>query len=166
MMNLNLSLNPKNFIMEKLITLVTELEKNVAFKDNLNLKVSQATVSWQIDHCLKVINSVCEALKSSNPEEYKWKFNHIRTLIFFKGSIPRGKVKAPKTVQSYDTITLENLNDQIVITKILLQEIKQLPAKSNFTHPFFGVLNLKQTVKFLNLHTNHHVKIIKDIISN
>jgi hypothetical protein len=33
-----------------------------------------------------------------------------------------------------------------------------------FTHPIFGDLNTEQTFKFLGVHTNHHLKIIKDIV--
>ena len=149
--------------MQKLYLLVQELEKNIAFRDTLNLNVSQAKVSWQIDHSLKVIIGVCTSLKNSNITDYKWKFNYVRTLIFLKNSIPRGKGKAPKAVQSFDEISLDNLNEQLQLAKELLESIKNLPAKSNFKHPYFGILNLKQTIAFLNIHTNHHLKIVKDI---
>ena len=150
--------------MQKLNTLVENLDKNIAFKDAINTQVSQVAVSWQIDHCLKVIITVCESLNNSNPKDYRWKFNHIRTLIFFKGSIPRGKVKAPKAVQSFSDISLEDLNLQLILAKKLVAQISELPPKSNFKHPIFGVLNVKQAIKFLNLHTHHHVKIINDIV--
>ena len=150
--------------MQKLNTLVENLDKNIAFKDAINTQVSQVAVSWQIDHCLKVIITVCESLNSSNTKDYRWKFNHIRTLMFFKGSIPRGKVKAPKAVQSFSDISLEDLNLQLILAKKLVAQISELPSESNFKHPIFGVLNVKQAVKFLNLHTHHHVKIINDIV--
>jgi hypothetical protein len=46
----------------------------------------------------------------------------------------------------------------------MLLELEHLDAKSNFMHPYFGQLNLKQTKKFLALHTKHHLKIIDDIL--
>lgn len=150
--------------MEKLNQLVSALENNIVNKDVINTQVSQVAVSWQIDHCLKVIISVCEALNSSNPSDYKWKFNYIRTLVFFKGSVPRGKVKAPKAVQTFGEIHLEDLNSQLDLAKKLIVQIAQLPSKSHFKHPFFGVLNVNQAIKFLNIHTHHHVKIIEDIV--
>jgi hypothetical protein len=47
-----------------------------------------------------------------------------------------------------------------------LVDLETLNANSYFTHPYFGDLNLKKTIWFLNLHTNHHLKIIKDIADN
>jgi hypothetical protein len=35
-----------------------------------------------------------------------------------------------------------------------------------FTHPYFGDLKKKQTILFLEIHTQHHLEIIEDIISN
>ena len=44
--------------------------------------------------------------------------------------------------------------------------MKELHANSNFKHPYFGVLNLKMTKRFLEIHTNHHLKIIKEILQS
>jgi hypothetical protein len=33
-----------------------------------------------------------------------------------------------------------------------------------FHHPFFGHLKLNKTIKFLEIHTNHHLQIIHEII--
>ena len=61
------------------------------------------------------------------------------------------------------TLTAEILSP---IAKNSLVDLETLNANSYFTHPYFGDLNLKKTIWFLNLHTNHHLKIIKDIADN
>ncbi|MFN8364825.1 MAG: hypothetical protein U0T78_06125 [Cloacibacterium normanense] len=39
--------------------------------------------------------------------------------------------------------------------------IKNLPSQSYIEHPYFGHLDVKQTLKFLKIHTQHHLKIVQ-----
>ena len=107
-----------------------------------------------------------QILKKSNPEQYKWQFNWIRIFIQIINKIPRGKAKAPKVVQPLEPATAALLISKLEIAKNSLVDLKTLNANSYFKHPYFGDLNLKKTIWFLNLHTNHHLKIIKDIADN
>lgn len=151
--------------MEKLASYLKELEKTIPNHASLKAAISEREVAWHIDHSLKVINSVTAVLKKSDPKDYRWHFNSTRHFVFLTGYIPRGKGKAPKSVQSFEDITVESLLEQIEQAKIALKELEQLEAKNNFKHPYFGILNRKQTVKFLGLHTKHHLRIIQDILS-
>ena len=77
------------------------------------------------------------------------------------GYIPRKKAKAPKfTIPSGGEI-IQNIENLIVDIKKNLPEVENLNANSFVEHPLFGHLNLKQTIKFLSIHTHHHLKIIK-----
>lgn len=142
------------------------LEQKVSPTDSTNLKISSKGVHWHIDHSLKVINGVVNSLKKSNSENYQWKFNVTRTFILVKGSIPRGKGKAPKSVVNDSTIVLTDIENQLIEAKKLILELGSLPKNSNFNHPYFGVLNLRMTKLFLKIHTRHHLKIISDILNN
>ena len=95
---------------------------------------------------------------------YKWKFNLTRTLILFVNKIPRGRGRAPKIVQPEGEITSESLKNHFDKTRHMIKKLDTLQANSFFKHPYFGDLNLETTKHFLILHTNHHLKIIKDII--
>jgi hypothetical protein len=150
--------------MEKLQQHITEIEQKIQFHENENSSISKATVGWHLDHSLKVINGILVQLKNSNPSDYRWKFNSKRALVYTLGHIPRGKGKAPKSVQSFEKITLSDLEKQLNHARNEINILKTLDKKSNFEHPFFGTLNLKQTIYFLNLHTKHHLKIINDIL--
>lgn len=152
--------------MSSLRITVAALEKYTEQWEIRDERISAASVGWHIDHCLKVIHNVCEALKSSDPQMYKSNFNFIRLYIFLRGSIPRGKGEAPKSVRPKENIHPEGLLHQAEKVKQLLTEIEELPKKSNFKHPYFGVLNLNQTRKFLKIHTKHHLKIIQDICTD
>ena len=131
-----------------------------------NLAISKSGVDWHIDHSLKVIIGVSESLKKSDPISYKWTFSPLRTVVLIIGRFPRGKAKAPKVTYTNDDIDKSELLNQLTLVKKLLSEIEQLPKNSHFKHPIFGVLNLKQTIRFLGLHTKHHLKITDEIISS
>jgi hypothetical protein len=150
--------------MEALIHLVNKLENNINSKDVFNSQVSQVNVSWHLAHSLKVIYNIIKVLQVSNPADYHWRFNLNRSFVYFINFIPRGKGKAPKAVVPANEISKEELHKDIATVRQLLEELQHLDTKSNFTHPYFGQLNLKQTKKFLALHTNHHLKIMDDII--
>jgi len=152
--------------MSNLKTLVNQLESYIANYEKVNLTVSQSSIGWHIDHSLMVINGIIDQLKKSNPENYKCRFNFNRIFIQSINIIPRGKVKAPKVVQPLEPATATLLISKLEIAKNSLVDLETLNANSYFTHPYFGDLNLKKTLWFLNLHTNHHLKIIKDIAHN
>ena len=98
--------------------------------------------------------------------KYKCRFNFNRIFIQSINKIPRGKVKAPKVVQPLEPATAALLISKLEIAKNNLVDLETINTNSYFTHPYFGDLNLKKTLWFLNLHTNHHLKIIKDIADN
>ena len=149
--------------MKTLDPLLKEIEILIPKQELLMEKVSTAAIGWHIEHSLLTINAIIDQLKRSNPEDYKWKFNFTRTLVFTINKIPRGRAKAPKVVQPKSSITMETLKLHFNNTKENITALQKLQINNHFEHPFFGKLNLKPASKFLYLHTNHHLKIMKDI---
>ncbi|MHB1148253.1 MAG: DUF1569 domain-containing protein [Lutibacter sp.] len=143
---------------------ILALEKAIPFYEQHQKLVSEKNVAWHLDHSLKVINSVCEGLKASKPENYKSTFSILKFYIFLRGRIPRGRATAPKSVVSNEEILKSSIESQLALAKTNLQEIKKLPVKSNFDHPYFGKLSLKKSQHFLAIHTNHHLGIVNDIL--
>jgi len=152
--------------MTTLNQLIYQLENQIDNHEKLNLTVSESSIGWHLDHSLMVINGIIIQLKNSNPEQYKWRFNLSRFYIQTINKIPRGKGKAPKVVQPTEIASKEILTTKLEADRINIQELENLHQNSYFTHPYFGNLNLKNTLWFLNLHTYHHLKIINDIINN
>lgn len=149
--------------MKQLQSILDQLESHIPDFEKTNSVVSQSTIGWQIDHSLLVINNVVDRLKDSNPASYQWRFKWIRIYIKITNKIPRGKVRVPKSVNPIDIATIEELQTKLELARKNITDISTLPAKSYFTHPFFGDLKLKSAIWFLKLHTKHHLKIIKDI---
>ncbi len=129
-----------------------------------NEAVSQANVAWHLDHTLKVINNITENLRASNPEEYRSKFNVQRIVVHTSGVIPRGVAQSPQSVRPPDTILLDSLQLQLAMARQNLSTISSLDKNAFFAHPVFDHLDRDQTRRFLEIHTNHHLKIIKDIL--
>lgn len=149
--------------MQKLHKQLDELESFIPQLDVRNEAISASTVGWQIEHDLLVISSVIEGVKRSDPASYKWRFKPLKYVILWRGVIPRGKVGAPKVVTPGE-ITPESLQAHIALCRQRLAELVQVRNDHYFTHPFFGDLKKKETLRFLYVHTEHHLKIIKDIL--
>lgn len=149
--------------MQTLQNLISQLESKIPFHKKINPSVSNSTVGWQIEHSLKTIHQILQVVKASNPAEYQWKFNKSKLFISILGFIPRGKAKAPKAVLPDENISEESLLLSLQKVKLALQEWDSFDKNCYFPHPYFGKLNKKSTEWFLNLHTNHHLKIVNDI---
>lgn len=150
--------------MSKLYNMLNQLENHIPNIEKTNSKISNSTIGWQIDHCLMVINGVVGQLAKSNPVDFKPKWGFYKWLIFTTGSIPRGKVRAPKVVTPVEMASVDDLKSKLEFTKNNLKQLNELQSTSFFNHPIFGNLNVKQSEKFLAIHTQHHLKIIRDIL--
>jgi hypothetical protein len=149
--------------MEKIIKQLAELSAFIPRFEEENLAVSNVNIGWQIDHSLRVTNQVISALVRSNPEEYKPRFNWRKYYIFFTKRIPRGKVRAPKGILPTEEITESSLRLSIELAYENLRLLETLSPNHFFTHPFFGQVNVRETKVFIQIHTEHHLKIIRDI---
>jgi hypothetical protein len=151
--------------LEKLHLALTSLEEHIKNNSVSNSKISKSDIAWHIDHSLKVINNVSLALQSSDPNTYKNDFSFLGKVFFTLGFFPRGKAKAPKHVRPPEVISKEDLISQIELAKANIDTIATLEKNAYFKHPLFGNVNTPRIYKFLSMHTNHHVKIIKDIMT-
>ncbi len=144
---------------------ISNLGQFTAHREISNPVISKASVGWHIEHCLLTINYVIDALDKSNPADYKPRSDYRRLLVMLFGIIPRGKVRAPKKVQPALMIDELTLAVHFANTERNLELLGKLESQKYFTHPFLGDFKLKPAIKFLSIHTNHHLKIIKDIIN-
>ena len=153
--------------MQNLQNLISQLESKISQFETTNLAVSGGSVGWHIEHSLKTIDQIVTACKNSNPSDYQWHFNFKRFLILTVAKkISRGKAKAPKIVRPEGDINQETLAVSVSKVRENLIGWKALDKNVNFPHPFFGVLNKKETENFLVLHTKHHLMIVNDILKS
>jgi len=140
-----------------------EIEHYLSYRDSLNLEVSKASVAWHLDHVLLTVNKIYARLYQSDASQYRNRFNFGRTMMFTFKKIPRGRAESPEVVRP-KTLVLDTIQMHLNEARLNLQVYDSLPKKAYFAHPYLGMMNRKQARKFLKIHTNHHLKIIKDIL--
>ena len=143
--------------------LVSELENYIPQQELIKPDVSASSIGWHIEHSLLTINLIVDTVKRSDPKDYKWSFNLWRTIIMMTKNIPRGRARSPKMVRPTETFNANTLLDHVNKTRQQIRILETCVTDNYFVHPYFNKLNLKSTIKFIGIHTNHHLKIIKDI---
>ncbi len=149
--------------LHKNIALLTKLESFIDLHQKLNDTISDETIGWHIAHSCQVINTITNAIVHSDASKAKPKFSFLYHLIMLTNHIPRGKVKAPNIVIPKNTITKAEIVEEIELAKANLQTLASAGQNKYFTHPIFGDLDVPKTLKFFAVHSNHHLKIIRDI---
>jgi hypothetical protein len=149
--------------MHKLLKQIKELESKIPNQEDYNPEISKSNVGWHIEHILLTNKMILEAVEKSNPADYTWSFKLSRIVVFTMNKIPRGRAKAPKVVvpKTYDEQTLL---EHLKIVTLKIQGLENMSSDKYFDHPYFGNLRLNKTIKFLEIHTNHHLEIINDIL--
>lgn len=150
--------------MNPLLPLLHQLENHISNFEKTNPNVSNSTVGWQIDHCLLVINGIIGQIEISDPLKFQPKWTFPKFMVFITGKIPRGKAKAPKVVIPTQVATQDELIAKLAAAKNNVLKLDSFSENQFFNHPYFKDLNVKQTKKFLTIHTKHHLKIIEDIL--
>jgi hypothetical protein len=133
--------------------------------EHKNPRISAESVGWHLLHNLQVINGMIAGLAASDPSTYSPKASFTKWLILLTKRIPRGKAQAPKSAmpKQIDKVELDAALDRasLSILNLLNQSANQF-----FTHPMFGDLNTRLTKRFLWIHTEHHLKIVRDMLAD
>ena len=151
--------------MNKINNLLNNLEAQIDNYSSLNKAISEGNVGWHIVHSCLVINSVCGAVVKSDASKFIKKFSFKAFLVLLLNSFPRGKAKAPSFTMPSEELSPTSILKSIQAARTSIEALSKADKNQYFTHPIFGDLNTGQTFKFLGVHTNHHLKIIKDILN-
>ncbi len=143
--------------------ILTQMEETIPDFEKINPSISSSNIGWHINHSLLVFIGIIDTTSKSDPKDYTWSFNLKRLVVFTKNKIPRGVAKAPKSVIPKDDYTIESLSELITTAKNKLAELHRMDPKLFFKHPGLGNLKFKQMIKFLAIHSRHHLEIIWDV---
>lgn len=150
--------------MQKLLKLLDKLESHVLHARVLNSAISKADIAWHIEHSCLVIIKIIETIQKSHPSKFESKFSLKKSIVFLTGNFPRGAAKAPSSVLPSENVSTEHLTESIAKARASVHALLNCEKNQYFLHPIFGNLNSLQTFRFLAIHTNHHLKIINDIL--
>lgn len=148
---------------QKLIDQINKLKVKVEISDLQNVKVSSVTIGWQIEHSLLTIYNILKIIEKPNPKVYQSSKAFAKLILFTLRWFPRGKVQSPDAVKPIVVKSKTELLELATKTENMVLSSPNFSNEHFFNHPMFGDLKLDQTINFLTIHTNHHLKIIKDI---
>lgn len=152
--------------MKRFEDILLEVESKIPLAASYDPKVSASAVGWHIEHILLSAVRIVEAMLISNPADYNGNFSFKKFVVFTFRKIPRGKAKAPKTVRPAEHITIDTLTAHLIQSQDLVRKLNTLKANHFFDHPVFGHVRLKPAIRFLKIHTQHHLNIIEDILQS
>jgi hypothetical protein len=119
-------------------------------------------VAEHLDHTIKVTSSTMRVLLKPELPRLPNGINMIGRLVLLTGWIPRGRGKAPEKLRGA-VCSAEDLKARLVELDELIDRIAAEPPRNGdpvVRHPFFGGLSFRQALRFLAIHTDHHLKIV------
>ncbi|NND71403.1 MAG: hypothetical protein HKN43_07475 [Rhodothermales bacterium] len=136
--------------------------------------VSDWSVCMQIEHvCLanKMVTSGLLAIATSGTGASRsGNINRLGLILLGRGVIPRGKADAPDQYRpdpesNLDSVRLlfEEVNGRLHKIGEHLDSIAAI--REGFEHPYFGILPAPVWIRFMHVHSLHHIKIVRDILA-
>jgi hypothetical protein len=128
--------------------------------------VSGWSVAEQVDHLVKVNRSIFTHLLTRTPAPgptISW----IGKAVLLTGWIPRGKSTSPKALRG-TAATAAELSAKLeesreAFRKLAAEPEALLDPVPSLPHKMFGALTAVEAVRFVPIHTHHHLKIVADI---
>jgi hypothetical protein len=144
-----------------------------ALEDKQITKRNTAVSGWSIlehlDHLTIVNAAIIGRINAllAEPAAASGGMNDLGVKIFAAGEIPRGLGKSPEFALPKNTSSddlhacAEEACDAMRKLKIRLSEIET--SQSRGAHPVLGTLTACEWLRFMEIHTQHHLKIVREI---
>jgi hypothetical protein len=129
-------------------------------------QVSGWSVAEQLDHATKVLERGLGLIAADSPRLDRG-INLLGRLLLGLGRLPRGVGKSPAAVRGEERSAAQ-LRETVARIRELLERTDDAVAALAgrgpvLPHPYFGGLTPVQTLRFLVVHTDHHLRIVADI---
>jgi len=152
------------------MNLESQIDELAGYIDRAELvspDVSGWSVGQQIEHSLLSIRTMVAAIgRTSDGSGPESSLTAIGRLVLMSGQIPRGRGQAPASVTVEATPNEEHLLRSVEKARSAIARLDEISDAGVFDHPYFGVLDKKRTIRFIEIHTDHHLAIVRDILES
>lgn len=137
-----------------------------------NTQISDWSIGQQLHHIGSVNRTVAMSLIKLVQDATDRDADRRATLtgvsVLASGYIPRGRGKAPARLRPSNDLSRGDVVNSINKSRAKVEELNVFGAllktrMGRIEHPFLGYLKPSQWVRFINVHTEHHLKIVREI---
>lgn len=143
-----------------------ELQSWLDKPDRHAAAVSSWSIHKQVEHTALVARQILElveGLEAGTAGEPTGRLRWPAHLVLTLGWIPRGKGVAPPSVLPGDAPDAAAIRGILEAARSRLCTRRPPSGGNRAAHPHFGGMTARQWARFLDIHTRHHLKIIRDI---
>lgn len=151
---------------EQLEKLAAETDERLAYRAQ---RISTWSIADQLDHIARATQAMTGAIEMALLPEAPTdgRASLVGRAVLATGWIPRGVGKAPESTQP-ETGSREQLGNLLADARRALDRLEpRLPeidgAQGRVNHFAFGDLTPRQWLRIIDIHTRHHLKIVRDI---
>lgn len=128
--------------------------------------ISDWSIAQQLDHLLRSIVVASDFLLEER-DRPRGGINLLGRVLLLVGRLPRGRARSPEVLvgRPLPVAELRRELDEVRSRIAALAERRDLASdrEPRVPHPYFGGLTATQTVHFVGIHTDHHLRIAEEI---
>ena len=115
-----------------------------------------------------IARSIAGLVTSESETDADRRVNLAGITILASGYIPRGRGKAPARLHPPSSLAREDIESAVTASVRSIDGLKELAGiiekrRSRLKHPYLGYLRSSQWLRFMNVHTGHHLRIVRDV---
>jgi len=156
---------------DRIRTQIEQMKKAFSETEEDLAAITVPRSSWcaaaHFDHIIKVAHGTLLILAKPEPPAAPRGLNLIGRLLLALGWMPRGRAQSPDRLRG-SAVTLEELQASLAELENVLERVASRtvtrPNMPILRHPTFGGLTHAQALRFVRIHTDHHLKIVQKLI--
>jgi DinB superfamily len=141
-----------------------EIEQYFPHLDQRNPEVSGWCVREQLHHALLSADGIARLVVESTAGARRPSLSPIKWIVLTTGKIPRGRAQAPKRVWPSAGVSREELEQLLAHARESVAAAEAADPAAWYDHFVFGVMRRNEAMKLIQIHTRHHLAIVKDIL--